>query len=336
MRKALTVSVLALVLVGCTGQSGEDSSTSNPQSLITVIGEVSEVDWQPAENPDQATLGALTAALNDFGGSILLPDEPGEGLEGAFASVRITRTAPTDIVRVSLTIALENGIGLSLDSLATTDAHNDCADRLAESRADWQPVEVRGTPGCVFTNEADLVFLEWDENDRRLGVQSGSFDVATLISWLDTWHWVPVNGQALAPEPVQCSDPPPIEVSAVSPLDISLIPERVRAGEPAEVIVTAPSSSPDALMGVGLDWLCWDGSRWAMTHKLVTDDVAAGPLALAHPLPPGVTTTIPGLGVALPSSSLILIPDVPPGTYRLQTGRPVGGVTPFVIVEVAP
>ncbi len=71
-----------------------------------------------------------------------------------------------------------------------------------------------------------------------------------------------------------------------------------------------------------------------MIYKLVTDDIRTGPLALEHPPPPGVTTTIPGLGVRLPSSSGILVPDVPPGTYRLQTGGPVGGVIPFVIVDV--
>jgi hypothetical protein len=74
-----------------------------------------------------------------------------------------------------------------------------------------------------------------------------------------------------------------------------------------------------------------------MTHKLVTDDVATGPLALADPPPPGVTTTIPGFDVELPSSSEIVVPDVAPGTYRPQTGGPVGGtLLPFVIVDVIP
>lgn len=220
---------------------------------------------------------------------------------------------------------------MSLDSLAIADTSSDCDDRLAESQAEWQPIEVRGRPACVFKNEADLVFLEWNEHDRRLSVQSSSLDVGKLIGWLNGWHWLPTNEQS-----VQCSDPPPNEVSAISPSDMSLIPERVLAGDPAEVIVTAPTSSPDATMGVDLNWMCWDGSQWVITHKLVTDDVATGPLTLDHPPPPGVTTTIPGLGVELPSSSIILTPDVLPGTYRLQTARPVGGVIPFVIVEVAP
>jgi hypothetical protein len=117
---------------------------------------------------------------------------------------------------------------------------------------------------------------------------------------------------------------------------MSLIPERASAGDSAEVIVEAPASSPETLMGVGLDWMCWDGSGWVMTHKLVTDDNPRGPFSLKHPPPPGVTTTMIDLGVSLPSASRIVIPDVVPGIYRLQTGRPVGGMIPFVIVELVP
>ena len=117
---------------------------------------------------------------------------------------------------------------------------------------------------------------------------------------------------------------------------MSVVPAQVKAGESAVVIVAAPANFPDSIMGVGLDWLCWNGSTWEMTHKLFTDDVPSGAQTLAHPPPPGVTTTIIALGVALPSSSGILIPDVGPGTYRLQTGNPVRGATPFVVLEVIP
>jgi hypothetical protein len=118
---------------------------------------------------------------------------------------------------------------------------------------------------------------------------------------------------------------------------MTLDPNPVQAGELATVIVAAPQSLARPAMGVGLDWLCWDGSAWTMTHKLFTDDVPTGLQTLAHPPPPGVTTTIIGLAVSLPSASGILIPDVPPGTYRLQTGSPVGeAVVPFVLVAVIP
>ena len=135
--------------------------------------------------------------------------------------------------------------------------------------------------------------------------------------------------------PPTCSEPPPDQLAADSPLDMTLDPNPVQAGELATVIVAAPPSPATPIMGVGLDWLCWDGSAWTMTHKLFTDDVPTGPQTLAYPPPPGVTTTIIGLPVSLPSASGILIPDVPPGTYRLQTGRPVGETAvPFVLVEV--
>jgi hypothetical protein len=167
-------------------------------------------------------------------------------------------------------------------------------------------------------------FVRWlyRPNDPVPIATTTSFPTATTLSVGDL-------------EAVHCGNPPPVESSVVSPFGMSLIPERVSAGDSAELIISAPTSSPNAVMGVDLDWMCWDGSRWVMTHKLVTDDVATGPLTLEHPPPPGVTTTIPDLPVMLPSSSGILIPEVPPGTYRLQTSSPVGETTvPFVLVEV--
>ncbi len=136
--------------------------------------------------------------------------------------------------------------------------------------------------------------------------------------------------------PLACSEPPPNQLAAISPLEMTLEPSPVQAGQSATVIVAAPPSPARPFMGVDLDWLCWDGSEWTMTHKLVTDDLSTGPFIFEHPPPSsGVTTTIPDLPVALPSSSGIVIPDVTPGSYRLQTSRPVGETTvPFVLIEV--
>ena len=132
---------------------------------------------------------------------------------------------------------------------------------------------------------------------------------------------------------VTCEEPPSEELLVVSPLEMALDPNPVLAGHRASLVVSPPPSR-FPLMGVDLDWMCWDGSGWVMTHKLVTDDVPAGPLIYEHPPPSGVTTTIPDLGVWLGSSSGIEIPDVGPGTYRLQTSRPTADVTPFVLVEI--
>ena len=143
---------------------------------------------------------------------------------------------------------------------------------------------------------------------------------------------LPANGGTA----LTCSEPPPDQIAAVSPSDMALEPNPVRAGQLATVIV-APPPVARPIMGVDLNWTCWDGSQWTMTHKLVTDDVTNGPWTLAHPPPPGVTTTIPDAGVALPSSSGIVVPAVSPGIYRLQTGRPIGeSIIPFVLVEVIP
>lgn len=70
------------------------------------------------------------------------------------------------------------------------------------------------------------------------------------------------------------------------------------------------------LTGYGSTWQCWDGDDWVATHLLVHDgETTAGE--------PGGTTTVPGIGYVLPNSFAIVIPEVPPGWYRISA-RTIG------------
>ena len=87
-----------------------------------------------------------------------------------------------------------------------------------------------------------------------------------------------------------------------------------------------------AMVGLDAIWQCWDGSRWIDTYQLVR---AVHPfVAQAIRLEPGATTVIEDLGVPLPSNAEILIPDVPPGIYRIWDFEGIGDTAGHLIVEV--
>ena len=133
----------------------------------------------------------------------------------------------------------------------------------------------------------------------------------------------------------ECQLPPATEIETPSPIAMTLDPNPATAGTMATLQVSDAGLPSDAVVGLGLAWQCWDGSQWIDTHQLVRSvDPFQAQIIVVEP---GVTTTIAGLGVALPSIAEILTPDVAPGIYRIreEAVQPGPQFTPgHLIVEV--
>ena len=132
---------------------------------------------------------------------------------------------------------------------------------------------------------------------------------------------------------VSCQDPPAEELSAESALDIVVTPNPAASGMEASLSVSGDGLAADAVTGAGAFWQCWNGSQWVDTHHMVKGESAT---YRTRAVTPGATVTIPAVGYLLPSSRAILIPDVPPGTYRIVDSVAVDGavMTGFVLVQV--
>lgn len=131
-----------------------------------------------------------------------------------------------------------------------------------------------------------------------------------------------------------CSDPPETELEAASDLNLAVEPNPIEAGSVAMLSIERDGLAEDSVTGAGAAWKCWDGSTWVDTHQIVKGfDGRSGETI---ELGPGMTTTIPAVGLSIPSSYPIVIPDVPPGTYRIVDEVFEGGarITGFVLVEV--
>lgn len=136
--------------------------------------------------------------------------------------------------------------------------------------------------------------------------------------------------------PPSCLAPPAAELAAVSPLAIKVDPNPVAVGSRATLTVAADGLPEGAIVGAGAAWQCWNGSQWINTHQIVRGGYGTEHGAAIED-GPGDTTTIPAVGIPLPDSSPIMIPDVEPGTYRLAdtATQPGGGeISGWVIVEV--
>lgn len=89
-----------------------------------------------------------------------------------------------------------------------------------------------------------------------------------------------------------------------------------------------------AITGYGSSWQCWNGRTWVSTHLVVHN----GEPIVGRP---GVTTTVPAVGMPVPNGYSIVIPDVKPGWYRIEAGVSVPGtgdspehLVGYVAVEV--
>lgn len=115
---------------------------------------------------------------------------------------------------------------------------------------------------------------------------------------------------------IECMEPPVGELQAESPFEVAVEPNPVTAGGEATLSVSPSEETPaDVNGGLGADWECWDGSEWVQTHRIVRGFDFGQPATID--LGSDSTIAIPDVGVQVPSSRQIVIPDVEPGTYRL-------------------
>jgi hypothetical protein len=133
---------------------------------------------------------------------------------------------------------------------------------------------------------------------------------------------------------VVCVDPPEVERTRRSELEVAVEPNPVTAGSHVRLTIALLDTTSDATGGASAEWQCWNRSSWVGTHQLVRDWNSGGALTLK--VAPGATTTVPAIGLSVPNTYTILVPDVPAGIYRIADSvfvhvSPVGG---FAIVEV--
>jgi hypothetical protein len=121
---------------------------------------------------------------------------------------------------------------------------------------------------------------------------------------------------SLQPVSVSCRDATGAESDDQQGLTLSLEPNPVPPDSEATLTVTPGADFDDRMVGASLEWQCWDGTAWVPTHQLFRSPHFQGG-AGALEVEPGGTTAAPAVGVPLPTSDTILIPDVPAGTYRI-------------------
>lgn len=127
---------------------------------------------------------------------------------------------------------------------------------------------------------------------------------------------------------LSCRRPPAsaLRVSG-SAFELSVSPNRARAGGIIELFV---GDGMGGLTGTATYWQCWDGSTWLTTH-------VSAKTSLDSSMDPQVwrieSDPVFGLaGIPVPDTLRIRVPDLPPGTYRIEDQ--VGATTGWVIVEI--
>jgi len=130
-----------------------------------------------------------------------------------------------------------------------------------------------------------------------------------------------------------CLDPPAAERTQHAFVASVVEPNPVASGAEATLSVSAEGLPKDAANGVGAAWQCWNGSEWITTHWIVR---GSGGQPQTRQVELGVTMTIPAVALRLPNTYPILIPNVSPGTYRIEEEIFWdGGLTAgYVIVDV--
>ena len=129
-----------------------------------------------------------------------------------------------------------------------------------------------------------------------------------------------------------CTEPTQAALAAVSDFDLTLSPNPATAGSEATLSVEYDGPG-EAAGGAGALWECWTGEEWEPTHQILRD--WAGGSGSPY-IEPGTTPTIPAVGLMVPNSHNVAIPDVKPGVYRIRDEIWVAGegLTGLAIVRV--
>ncbi|GBD85527.1 hypothetical protein BMS3Abin02_01936 [bacterium BMS3Abin02] len=129
-----------------------------------------------------------------------------------------------------------------------------------------------------------------------------------------------------------CASPSTSELAASSTIEMSLRPNPVVAGTRATLSMDPDGDFAGEFVGIGAEFQCWDGVEWKPLFLLTRDKPELSPSTV--PVVPGQTTALPAIGIPLPDSSDVLIPDVPPGIYRIEDHIEDSTITGFAIVQV--
>lgn len=133
---------------------------------------------------------------------------------------------------------------------------------------------------------------------------------------------------------VPCQDPPPAELEVISTVEMSVEPNPAAARETVLLTVSSRGLPEDALAGVDARWQCWEDSDWVTTHA-VYRGFGDNP-GQTIPLNAEFQIRVPSIGLDLDSGFPIVIPQVEPGTYRIEDEVIVKeeSIAGHVIVEV--
>ncbi|HEX6299876.1 MAG TPA: hypothetical protein VF148_05400 [Acidimicrobiia bacterium] len=131
-----------------------------------------------------------------------------------------------------------------------------------------------------------------------------------------------------------CQEPPREELEMESTLDVMISPNPASPREIVELTVLKADLSDDAVVGVDAEWQCWDGSRWVTTH-FVYRGFGDNP-GQTIPVNAEFRIRVPSIGLALDEGYPIVIPQVAPGTYRVEDAALADGdtINGFALVEV--
>lgn len=155
-----------------------------------------------------------------------------------------------------------------------------------------------------------------------------------LAALSTAWLVASCTGSSDSPADLLCVQTPTSELAQTSELALSVEPNPVGGGATATLSIDLGGLPADAIVGAGVEWQCWDGSEWVPTHQIVR---AFGQLEpVTNEVAPGATTAVVAIGLSVPNSYDVIIPDVAPGIYRIadQAIVPGGEVSGFVLVEV--
>jgi uncharacterized lipoprotein YbaY len=132
-----------------------------------------------------------------------------------------------------------------------------------------------------------------------------------------------------------CQEPPEAEQTLPdSDFTLTVAPNPIPAGAEADLFIEVAEDAPEHLIdapegevitGAGARLRCWDGSAWVDTHQLLKNGFGPDNQPAAIALGPDVTVTIPTVGLSLHDQPYtIVIPDIPPGVYRIEDSVIVG------------
>lgn len=137
------------------------------------------------------------------------------------------------------------------------------------------------------------------------------------------------------PPNIACEEPRSDELDDPSAIEMSVEPNPAGPRETVSLTVTSAGLPDNALGGVDARWQCWDGSQWVTTHA-VYRGLGDNP-GQTIPVNSEFQIRVPSIGLDLDQGFPIVIPQVEPGTYRIEDEVIVDdeSLTGHVIVEVS-